>query len=120
MLNTEHGALTFCTELLNFKDTEATSIETSEKDNTIKIVVKSTREDLPCRNCGKPTRGHGLGRSLHFRHLPLLGKETHIEITPRRGICEHCDDNPTTTEQLDWYERNSKMTKPFEQHLLFE
>ena len=67
-----------------------------------------------------PTRGHGLGRTLRFRHLPLLGKETYIEITPRRGICTDCDDAPTTTERLDWYDRKSKMTKPYEQHLLFE
>ncbi len=50
----------------------------------------------------------------------MLGKETYIEVTPRRGRCDHCDDNPTTTETSDWYEPNSKMTKPFEQHLLFE
>lgn len=50
----------------------------------------------------------------------MLGKETYIQITPRRGRCENCDDNPTTTEQLDWYTTKSKMTKPFEQHLLFE
>ena len=49
-----------------------------------------------------------------------LGKETYIEITPRREICNDCDNNPTTTEQSDWYEVNSKMTKPYGQHLLFE
>ena len=39
---------------------------------------------------------------------------------PRRGRCRDCDGGPTTTERLQWYELNSKMTKPFEQHLLFE
>jgi transposase len=55
-----------------------------------------------------------------LRHLPILGKETYIQITPRRGICGDCDSCPTTTERLDWYEANGKMTKPFEHHLLFE
>ena len=52
--------------------------------------------------------------------MSILGKETYIEISPRRGRCESCDGEPTTTEQLSWYETNSRMTKPFEQHLLFE
>lgn len=120
MLNTHPDTLAFITELLNLSDITATKIQNSQNDRTITIVVKSTREELLCRNCGKPTRGHGLGRTLRFRHLPILGKETYIEITPRRGICEHCSDRPTTTELLDWYSRNAKMTKPFEHHLLFE
>jgi len=86
----------------------------------ITFVVKSIRETILCRECGKPTRSHGLGRPLHLRHLSLLGKETYVEITPRRGRCDHCDGGPTTTEKLDWYKPNSKMTKSFEQHLLFE
>ena len=32
----------------------------------------------------------------------------------------HCDGNPTTTEKSSWYNENSKFTKAFEQHLLFE
>lgn len=112
--------LSFVTNLLNFPDTAVTQIIHAANGREITLIVKSTREVLPCRICNKPTHGHGLGRTLRFRHLSLLGKETYIEITPRRGICTDCDENPTTTEQLKWYERNSKMTKPYEQHLLFE
>ncbi len=75
---------------------------------------------IPCKDCGKPTKGHGLGRPIRLRHLPILGHETIIEITPRRGRCDDCDSRPTTTEQMDWYEPKSKLTKPYEQHLLFE
>jgi transposase len=77
-------------------------------------------ETMCCVESVENRHGHGSGRPLRLRHLPILGKKTYIEITPRRGRCEDCDGGPTTTEQLDWYETNSKMTKPFEQYLLFE
>lgn len=118
--NDSPDILNFVTNLLNFPDTVVIQIIHSANGREITLVVNSTREILPCRVCNKPTHGHGLGRTLRFRHLSLLGKETYIEITPRRGICTECDDSPTTTERLEWYERNSKMTKPYEQHLLFE
>ncbi|MCD8499802.1 MAG: ISL3 family transposase [Gammaproteobacteria bacterium] len=118
--NDSPDILNFVTSLLNFPDTVVTEILHSSNGREITLVVKSTHETLPCRICNKPTHGHGLGRTLRFRHLSLLGKETYIEITPRRGICTDCDDHPTTTERMDWYERSSKMTKPYEQHLLFE
>ena len=120
MINNNPDTLKIFTDLLNLPDITVTKISQSSNDSVITFVVKSTREVIPCRECGKGTRGHGLGRPLHLRHLSLLGKETYIEITPRRGRCDNCSDGPTTTEKLDWYEPNSRMTKPFEQHLLFE
>lgn len=120
MVNNNPETLELFTSLLNLSDIAVIKMTKSNNDRAITFLVKSTRETLPCRQCGKPTQSHGLGRSLILRHLPLLGKETYIEITPRRGRCMNCDDNPTTTEILDWYEANGKMTKPFEQHLLFE
>lgn len=108
------------TNLLNFSDTTVNEIRHSSNGREVTLVVKSTRKDLPCRICGQPTQGHGVGRLLRLRHLPLLGKETYIEIKPRRGRCNNCDGGPTTTEGMDWYETNSKMTQPFEQYLLFE
>ena len=118
--NHNPDTLSVFTALLDFSDITVTEIRNSSNNRMVTLVVKSTREHLPCRTCGKQTRSHGLGRTLHLRHLPLLGKETYIEITPRRGRCDHCTGSPTTTERLDWYELNSKMTKPFEQYLLFE
>ena len=120
MANNNPDTLTLFTTLLNLPDITVTEIRHSPNGKEVTIVVKSIRESVDCRLCGKPTRGHGLGRPLRLRHLPILGKETYIEITPRRGCCDYCNDDPTTTEKLDWYEPNSKMTKPFEQHLLFE
>jgi transposase len=120
MLNNNPDTLAVFTALLNLSDVTVTEIRNSINDRKVTLVVKSTREILPCRICGESTKSHGLGRMLHLRHLPILGKETYIEITPRRGRCDNCDGNPTTTERLDWYELNSKMTKPYEQYLLFE
>ena len=120
MANTNPDTLALFTALLNLQDITVTEICNSPHGRKITLVVKSIRENVDCRLCGKPTGGHGLGRTLRLRHLPILGKETYIEITPRRGRCGNCHEGPTTTEKLDWYEPNSKMTKPFEQHLLFE
>jgi transposase len=82
------------------------------------LVVTCAKERLLCDIRGKPTRSNGPGRTIKLRHLSLLGEETYIEITPRHGLCDHCNDGPSTTEKLDWYEPNSRITKPFEQHLL--
>ncbi len=120
MSNNNSDTFSLFTSLLNLSDIEVVDIRRPSNGREVVIVVKSTQDHVACRECGRPTCGHGLGRSLRLRHLPILGKETYIEITPRRGRCEYCDSGPTTTEQLDWYETNSKMTKSFEQHLLFE
>ena len=120
MNNSSTETLSLFTTLLNLSDIEVINIRHLSNDREIVIAVKSTRSHVLCMECGKPTSGHGSGRSLCLRHLPTLGKKTYIEITPRSGRCENCDGGPTTTEQLDWYEANSKMTKPFEQYLLFE
>ena len=118
--NNNPDTLSVFTTLLGLPDIKVTEIRNSADDRTVTLVVISTRKNLPCRICGKATRGNGLGRTLRLRHLSLLGKQTYIELTPRRGLCDHCDDKPSTTEKLEWYEPKSRMTKPFEQHLLFE
>ncbi|MBY0545199.1 MAG: ISL3 family transposase, partial [Gammaproteobacteria bacterium] len=105
---------------LGLSDVTVVGVRTNLSAHKIIISVKSTREEVSCRLCGRPTKKHGVGRELHLRHLPILGQETFIEIIPRRGKCEHCEGGPTTTELLDWYEMNSKFTKPFEHRMLFE
>ena len=67
----------------------------------------------------QPTELHGKGRTLHLRHLSILGKRTVIEITPPRGICKNCDNNPTTTQTLSWFNRNGHQTKFYEEHIVF-
>lgn len=104
-------------ELLGLEDIEVTEIKL-RSDNKLLIRVKSTKEETACHRCGGPTKPHVRGRTLELRHLPIFGKETIIELTPPRGICERCDDHPTTTQTLSWYKRNAHYTKAYEQHIL--
>jgi len=121
MINNNNPAvLEAFTSLLKLPDIRVTEINEATNGCSIRLVVQSTKDIVPCRVCNKPTNGHGQGRKITLRHLPLLGKETYIEITPRRGICRDCEGTPTTTETLSWNDNNSKMTKSFEQHLLLE
>ena len=41
-----------------------------------------------------------------------------MEIVPIRYICGHCDDQPTTTEQYDWTDRNATITKGLEEYIM--
>ena len=118
--NNNPDVLAIFTSLLNLSDIEVTKIRESDNGRRITIAVKSTKVHVACRQCNKPTKAHGYGRTITLRHLSLLDKETYIEHTPKRGICEDCDDRPSTTERFDWYNANAKMTKPFEQFMLFE
>jgi transposase len=84
------------------------------------IKVASTEEETHCRKCGAICDKHGHDREMELRHLPILGYQTYIQISPKRGICKQCDDKPiTTTQTLDWYDRKSRQTKPYEDYLLF-
>lgn len=119
-MNKNNSTITLPVEILGLSNIEIESVKTDAKENEIVIRVISTRQEIPCRICKRPTKPHGRGRELKLRHLPVFGMRTYIVITPRRGICHYCDENPTTTQRLDWYDVNSKYTKPYEQHVLFE
>jgi len=120
MFKSDTNTLNITAELLGLSDVKVIDVNTNVSRNEITIKVRSTRKELPCRKCGEPTKKHGTGRLLKLRHLSIFGLDTVIEIAPRRGICKTCDQSPTTTERLDWYEVNAKLTKPLEQFLLFE
>ena len=119
MSNSKSSSLNITAELLGLSDIDVVCVHTNLSKRSIVIEVKSTKDQVLCRMCVDPTKGHGLGRKLSFKHLPMFGKKTTIEITPRRGICEKCDNHPTTTELLDWYEKNAKNTEPYEHHLFY-
>ena len=107
-------------EILGLSNIKIDSVKINAADNEIIIRVTSIQEEILCRICNRPTASYGKGRELKLRHLPVFGMHTYIVITPRRGICHHCDDTPTTTERHDWYDFKSKYTKAYEQHVLFE
>jgi transposase len=48
----------------------------------------------------------------------MNGKDCYLVIKAKRGICEKCDDHPTTNQRLDWYDYKSRHTKAYLQHLL--
>ena len=120
MFGRDSNTLNISAELLGLSDVEVIKVTPSLKSYQIVIQVQSTKKDIPCRLCGKPTKSHGLGRTLRLQHLPILNQDTFIEITPRRGKCPSCDGNPTTNEKMDWYDERSKYTKAFEHRMLFD
>ena len=85
----------------------------------IVITVESTRTWAVCPRCGERTSEfHSFGRQLRLRHLPILGRPVIIEIRPKRFRCPRCEDHPTTTQKLDWYDERSPHTKAYDQWLL--
>lgn len=104
-------------ELLELSDVKVVGYKI--QNDAIYIQVESTKSEIPCKKCGRLTKPKGVGKEIQLRHLAVLGKASYITIKPKRGICDYCDDHPTTTQSLDWYEPNSRQTKYFEDHLLF-
>lgn len=82
--------------------------------------MKSTQTPTRCRHCQSPTEPYGYGRPLTLRHLPIFGRQVYIKITPPRGICKRCDDHPTTTQTLSWFDRNAHHTKPYDDYLMLQ
>ena len=94
-------------------DTEITD------DGRLLIKVESQVETTTCGICGQQincTYGHG--QQIELRHLSVLGLETYIHLRPRRGQCQACLHEPTTTQVLSWYEQRSPHTKAYDQYLL--
>lgn len=106
----------FVEELLELDDVKVLSYKI--KNRAFYIEVESTKSDIPFKKCGKLTKSKGVGKEIQLRHMAVLGKASYITIKPKRGICENCDDHPTT-QSLNWYESNSRQTIYFEDHLLF-
>jgi transposase len=109
--------LSITAEILGLSHIEVTKVELN-RDNHFIITVASTKKEIPCHQCGRASEPYGKGRTIRLRHLPILGRQTFIEITPPRGRCTYCDDNPTTTQQANWYARKSPHTNAYEQHVL--
>lgn len=85
------------------------------------LTVESTLTSTRCRRCGATlTEQHGTDRARLLRHLPILGRPVYLRICPKRFRCPHCDGQPTTTQQLDWYDPNALHTKAYERHLIVQ
>jgi transposase len=85
------------------------------------LTVESTLTTATCRQCGRTlTEQHGEDRPRLLRHLPILGRVVYLRIRPKRFRCPYCDDHPTTTQELDWYDPNALHTKAYERHLIVQ
>src|SRR2546427_694550 len=103
---------------LDIPDVTIEKAETNRHGDFV-ITVKSTIEGTYCHTCGKKiTKVYGYDREIILRHLSILGKKTFIRLRPVRYQCPSCDRNPTTTQQLSWYNPRSSYTKAYEEHIL--
>lgn len=83
------------------------------------LTVESTLASTTCRRCGRSlTEGHGHDEARLLRHLPILGRPVSLRIKPKRFRCPFCDDHPTTTQHLDWYDPKALHTKAYERQLI--
>lgn len=89
------------------------------QDGKFIITVESRRETTKCGVCKReiPCK-YGHGQAVRLRHLPILGQETYIVIRPRRAQCPTCQHNPTTTQELSWYDQRSPHTKAYDRYLM--
>jgi transposase len=91
------------------------------KDGELILTVESILTSTSCRRCGGTiSEPHGLDKPRLLRHLPILGRVVYVRIRPKRFRCRFCDDTPTTTQQLDWYDPNALHTKAYERHLIVQ
>jgi transposase len=85
------------------------------------LTVESTLESTSCHRCGRViSEPHGVDKSRLLRHLPILGRPLYLRIRPKRFRCPFCDDHPTTTQTLDWYDPKAVHTKAYERHLIVQ
>ena len=102
---------------LDLLDVEIIKLETNT-DNDFIITVKNIKPTV-CNKCKKKmTKIHGYGDTIFARHVPLFEQPVYIEIRPVRFQCQYCKGNRTQTEQLDWYNPRSRVTKKFEKYLM--
>ena len=83
------------------------------------ITVESQLETTTCGICHQEIRcNYGHGDEIELRHLSVLGRETYVRLRPRRGQCQQCLHQPTTTQVLAWYQQRSPHTKAYDEYLL--
>lgn len=85
------------------------------------ITIESTKEGTICRQCGREIRKfHGYGEWVIIRHLPVFGRPSYLRYRPKRYQCMECEGQPTTTQTVDWRERNSPHSMHYDDHLLLQ
>jgi transposase len=106
--------------LLNIANIKIEGIEINNKGEVV-IKVESTKEKGKCHQCEKEiSEYYGEDKAIRLRHFPMLGHKVYIEIKPKRYICKECKNNPTSTQELEWYKPKSTTTKEYEKYLLLQ
>ena len=89
-----------------------------DRDGQLIVTLSSTQEGTHCHRCGHwITTRNGWSEWKTLRHLDLLGKPVYLRFRLPRYRCDS-DEGPTTTQQVPWFNRRSRMTKAYEEHLL--
>lgn len=105
---------------LNIPNVDVVNQEITSNGDII-ITVVSKDNGTNCKDCGRRcTKRHGKDEPILLRHLPSLGHKVYIRIYPIRYTCDYCDNHPTTTERLSWYNIRSKFTHDYEDCLLIQ
>ena len=103
---------------INIPEIEVLSTEITS-ENQLQIKVESRKKRTECGICGEEipcTFGHG--QEIRLRHLSVVGLETYILIRPKRGQCLVCENEPTTTQRVSWYEQRSPHTRAYDEYLV--
>lgn len=105
---------------LDIPDVEILDMKMNEAGDCL-ITVKSTKNGTNCRKCGRPiSQFHGSDAPITLQHLPVLGREVYIIISPARYKCPYCSNGTTTTQRLPWYKPRSPYTKAYEEYILLQ
>ena len=106
--------------LLGVSDVQVLGAGINEPGELI-IEVESMVKGTACRKCGQEAKkGHGHDKPRLVRHVPVFGLKTYIRFRPKRCGCEHCCEETTTTQQVEWCLPRSPQSKAFEDHILLQ
>jgi transposase len=105
---------------LDISDVRVLKTEINQGGELI-ITIESTKPGTTCRRCGNwIDKFHGHDEWVSLRHLPVFGRPTYLRYRPRRYQCQTCDGHPTTTQRLEWQDKNSPHTIAYDEHLLLQ
>ena len=106
--------------LIGVSDGQVLGAEINEQGELI-IEVESRLKGTACRKCGQEAKkGHGHDQPRLVRHLSVFGLKTYIRFRPKRCGCEHCCEETTTTQQVEWCLPRSPHTQAFEEYILLQ
>ena len=106
--------------LIGVSEVQVLGAEINEQGELI-IEVESRLKGTPCHQCGQEAKkGHGHDKPRWVRHLSVFGLKTYIRLRSKRCGCEHCAEETTTTQQVEWCLPRSPHTAAFEEYILLQ